>query len=298
MIYRTDLALESAGELEDKHLKGIKQKTKKIEELTVTEIEIEKEEASKFLGKPVGKYITVEFSSLSKSCENLEEKIKIVSKEIQKLIPKEGLIFVVGLGNSSITPDALGPKVIESVLATRHLKKELKESSDLSKLRAVAALAPGVLGQTGIEVAEIISSICKNIKPDAVLVIDALAAKELYRLGTTIQIASTGILPGSGVGNKRSAINEKTVGVPVISIGIPTVVDALNLVGYFFDEKTSNAENKNLFLDGLKKDMKPMIVTPREIDLLIERSAEITAMAINLALQPLCSFEEIKFLVS
>ena len=297
-MYRTDLAIESASDLNVEHLKGIKQKVEKIEGLTVTEIKIKEEAAAKHLGKPIGNYVTIEFPSLSKNCENLEKKIKVVAKEIKKLIPKEGLIFVVGLGNSSITPDALGPKVIESILATRHLKKELKKSSDLSKLRAVAALAPGVLGQTGIEVAEIISSICKNTNPEAVLVIDALAAKELYRLGKTIQIASTGILPGSGVGNKRPAINKKTIGVPVISIGIPTVVDALSLAYHFFSEETPISDNKENFLKNLKNDMKPMIVTPREIDLLIERSAEITAMAINLALQPFYSFEYLKFLVS
>ena len=298
MAYRTDLAIESASNIDVKNLKGIKQKIEKTEELTITEIKIEEEEAAKSLGKPTGSYITIEFPSLSKSCKNLEEKIKIVSEKIQKLVPKDGLVFVVGLGNSSITPDALGPKVIESVLATRHLKKEIKELSDLSNLRAVTALAPGVLGQTGIEVVEIISSICKSIKPNAVIVIDALAAKELYRLGTTIQISSTGILPGSGVGNKRPAINKETIGVPVISVGIPTVVDALNLVSHFFESLDNNLNEGKSSLDYLHKEAKSMIVTPREIDLLIERSAEITSMAINLALQPLYSFEELKFLAS
>ena len=290
MAYRTDLAIESASDIDVKSLKGIKQKIEKIEELTITEIKIEKEEAAKSLGKPIGSYITIEFPSLSKSYKNLEE--------IKKLVPKDGLIFVVGLGNSSITPDALGPKVIESVLATRHLKKEIKKASDLSNLRAVTALAPGVLGQTGIEVVEIISSICKSIKPSAVIVIDALAAKELYRLGTTIQISSTGILPGSGVGNKRPAINKETIGIPVISVGIPTVVDALNLVSHFFESLENNLDDSKNALDYLNKDAKSMVVTPREIDLLIEKSAEITAMAINLALQPLYSFDELKFLVS
>ena len=297
-MYRTDLAIESASNLDVEHLEGIKKKVKKIEGLTVTEIKIKEEKAVKYLGKPIGTYITIEFYSLSKSCENLEEKIKVVAKEIKQLIPTEGLIFVVGLGNSSITPDALGPKVIDSIIATRHLKTELKKSFSLSKLRSVAALAPGVLGQTGIEVVEIISSICKSINPEAVLVIDALAAKELYRLGKTIQIASTGILPGSGVGNKRPAINKDTIGVPVISIGIPTVVDALSLAYHFFSEETPVLDNKLKSLKNLKNDMKPMIVTPREIDLLIERSAEITAMAINLALQPYYSFEDLKFLAS
>ena len=297
MPFRTDLALESTDKLDFSSLQGIKQKINKISGLTVTEIKVEDGKIAKQIGKPVGTYVTVEFLSLSKEYDNLDEKIETVAKEIQKLVQNDGLKFVVGLGNSSITPDALGPKVIESIFATRHIKNNANNSVNLPNLKPVAALAPGVLGQTGIEVSEIICSICKDIKPSTILVIDALAARELYRLGSTIQISDTGILPGSGVGNKRSAINKETMGVPVISIGVPTVVDGLTLVKSITDNH-ENIEKINNFKPRLNKDVKSMIVTPREIDILIERAANIIAMAINLALQPYYSLEDLKFLVS
>lgn len=297
MACRTDLALESVGNLDFIHLNGVSQEIRKAFELTVTEIKVESEEAAGILGKPVGAYVTIEFPSLSRSCVNLEDKIKVVSKEIQKLISADGLVFVVGLGNSVITPDALGPKVVESVLATRHIEKETRVSAALPYLRPVAVLSPGVLGQTGIEVSEIISSVCDHIKPRAVLVIDALAAKELHRLGSTIQLSDTGILPGSGVGNKRVAINSETIGVPVVSIGSPTVVDGLTLIESIVDLEEMK-ELASSFKNQLNKDAKTMIVTPREIDVLIEKSAEIISMAINLALQPDYSLEDLNFLVS
>ena len=293
MKFRTDIALEAAGELDDIQKKGINKKVREYEDLTITEIIIEDKSISEKLRKPIGTYITAEFSSLSKDYKTLDPKIKIISKELGKLIPKKGLIFVVGLGNSIITPDALGPKVIESIFSTRHIKDELKKSIKLTKLRPVAALSPGVLGQTGIEVKEIISSICDKIAPKAVIIIDALAAKSIERLGTTIQISDTGISPGSGVGNKRPEISSKTIGIPVISIGVPTVIDALTIV----NELVENiGDNKNILLKNLSNNAKNMIVTPREIDVLIERSAYITAMAINLALQPFYSLKDLEFL--
>ena len=294
MNFRTDIALEAAGELDDIQKKGINRKVREYEDLTITEIIIEDKNISEKLKKPIGTYVTAEFYSLSKDYKNLDSKIKIISKELGKLLPKEGLIFVVGLGNSIITPDALGPKVIESIFSTRHIKDELKKSIKLTKLRPVAALSPGVLGQTGIEVKEIISSICDKIAPKAVIIIDALAAKSIERLGTTIQISDTGISPGSGVGNKRPEISSKTIGIPVISIGVPTVIDALTIVNELVE---GIDDNENILLKNLSNNTKNMMVTPRGIDVLIERSAYITAMAINTALQPFYTLKDLEFLV-
>lgn len=294
MNFRTDIALEAAGELDDIQKKGINRKVREYEDLTITEIIIEDKNISEKLKKPIGTYVTAEFYSLSKDYKNLDSKIKIISKELGKLLPKEGLIFVVGLGNSIITPDALGPKVIESIFSTRHIKDELKKSIKLTKLRPVAALSPGVLGQTGIEVKEIISSICDKIAPKAVIIIDALAAKSIERLGTTIQISDTGISPGSGVDNKRPEISSKTIGIPVISIGVPTVIDALTIVNELVE---GIDDNENILLKNLSNNTKNMMVTPRGIDVLIERSAYITAMAINTALQPFYTLKDLEFLV-
>ena len=294
MKFRTDIALEAAGELDDIQKKGINKEVREYEDLTITEIIIEDKNISEKLKKPIGTYVTAEFSSLSKDYKNLDSKIKIISKELGKLLPKEGLIFVVGLGNSIITPDALGPKVIESIFSTRHIKDELKKSIKLTKLRPVAALSPGVLGQTGIEVKEIISSICDKIAPKAVIIIDALAAKSIERLGTTIQISDTGISPGSGVDNKRPEISSKTIGIPVISIGVPTVIDALTIVNELVE---GIDDNENILLKNLSNNTKNMMVTPRGIDVLIERSAYITAMAINTALQPFYTLKDLEFLV-
>ena len=294
MNFRTDIALEAAGELDDIQKKGINRKVREYEDLTITEIIIEDKNISEKLKKPIGTYVTAEFYSLSKDYKNLDSKIKIISKELGKLLPKEGLIFVVGLGNSIITPDALGPKVIESIFSTRHIKDELKKSIKLTKLRPVAALSPGVLGQTGIEVKEIISSICDKIAPKAVIIIDALAAKSIERLGTTIQISDTGISPGSGVDNKRPEISSKTIGIPVISIGVPTVIDALTIVNELVE---GIDDNENILLKNLSNNTKNMMVTPRGIDVLIERSAYITAMAINTALQPFYTLKDLEFLI-
>ena len=199
-----------------------------------------------------------------------------------------------GLGNDNITPDALGPRTIDKIRATRHISAELAKSVGLEGLRMVSALAPGVLGQTGIETGEIIMGVSKSVKPSAVITVDALASRRLSRLGCTVQIADTGVTPGSGVGNARAQINEQTLGVPVIAVGVPTVVDAATLAN---DLLGDNEEDKDLFskLDGQGADM---IVTPREIDLMIDRAAKLLALAINSALQPTLTVEDIMAMTS
>lgn len=295
MIFRTDLAIE-ADILSQPKTEGIVSKNEKVGSVDITRINIENDEASKKIGKPRGTYITLEFPALTDHFESTDEKIITVSNEIRNLLPKDGLVLVVGLGNSNITPDALGPQTADFILATRHIQGEIARSTGLDKLRSVAVLAPGVLGQTGVESAELIKSISDSLKPSVIILIDALASKQLDRLGKTIQISNTGISPGSGVMNSRPGINEETLGVPVISIGIPTVVDAKTLAADVLSSKGN--ESEDIINKNISSQAEFMMVTPREIDLLIERASRLTGMAINCALHPDFSPEDLYSLVS
>lgn len=278
MNIRTDLAIEKEEFITGNNTKGIVKKRKTTEKTKVTEIEITDRASEEKIGKPMGKYITVEMDELSYDSELLDDRLKSLKAEIIKLLPeKEGTVLVAGIGNESITPDALGPKCAKLIFSTRHIDSNLKQEIGLEELNPVCALATGVLGQTGIETGEIIKSVVNTVNPKAVIVIDALAAAGLNRLGKTVQLTDTGITPGSGVGNSRAEINEKTLGVPVIAIGVPTVVDAITLtkdITKVAEFNRDSAETEN------------MIVTPREIDTVIERAARLLALAINCALQP------------
>lgn len=294
MNFRTDLAMEAVQLL--KHTdSGIKQHKKNIGDLEITQVTIETDSAAKKLDKLKGEYITVELPTFTDNFQDIDDKIDVISKQIRFLLPNKGAIFVVGLGNEAITPDALGPKTIKSILATRHITGEIARSTGLEALRSVAAIAPGVLGQTGIEVSEIIQSVVKKINPAALIVVDALASMETSRLGTTIQICNTGISPGSGVGNARPGINQESMGIPVIGIGVPTVVDAQTLAQSLFDSVEN--QNSEKITQKTAPRGEPMMVTPREIDLLIERASKLLAMSINGALQPNFSVEDIMSLV-
>lgn len=294
MNFRTDLAMEAVQLLKQTD-SGIKQHKKNVGDLEITQVTIETDAAAQKLGKLKGKYITIELPAFTDNFQNIDDKIEIISKQIRHLLPSEGLIFVVGLGNEAITPDALGPKTIKSILATRHITGEIARSTGLDALRSVAAIAPGVLGQTGIEVSEIIQSIIKKINPTALIVVDALASMETSRLGTTIQICNTGISPGSGVGNARPGLNQESMGVPVIGIGVPTVVDAQTLAKNLLNSDTTRYSEKISQKTAPRGEL--MMVTPREIDLLIERSSKLLAMSINGALQPNFSVDDIMSLV-
>ena len=261
--------------------------------IKITNIEILNDSASQSLKKPKGKYVTIEFPTLTDNFQHSDKRIEIVSKEIASLITNKGLVLVVGVGNTDITPDALGPKATSYILATRHIKGELARSTGLDKLRPVSAIFPGVLGQTGIETSEFITSIVNKLKPSCVIIIDALASKQAKHLGCTIQISNTGITPGSGVGNSRPQINKDTLNVPVISIGVPTVVDASTLAYSLINEDKA-PENLNEIISTHGSDM---MVTPREIDLLIERASKLIGLSINCALQKDFSAEDIYLLV-
>ena len=260
MTGRSDLALECSQGLEKEHVS-----TRTENGVVIEKIRITSEEHSRMTGKPIGTYITAAFRDLADSGSDLADKAEPISRELSSLIPKDGLILAAGLGNRQITPDALGPKTADKLLATRHIAGEAAKSMGLGALRPVAVISPGVLGQTGVETIEILRSVCEKIKPTAVIVIDALAARETKHLGRTVQLCDTGISPGAGVGNDRPAINEKSLGVPVVGIGVPTVIDARTV----WEKAEEN-----------------LMVTPREIDILIERASKLIACAINLTLQP------------
>ncbi len=286
MDFRTDLALEIKESLPQKVPEGIITSDFKKNGIKVTHIRITDLNGAKAIGKPVGNYITAEIPNLTKySCAD-SEILSLLGELLSSLLPSEGTVLTVGLGNENITPDALGPMSCSMILATRHIDPELAKSVGLENLRPSAVQSPGVLGQTGVESAEIIKGLVRQINPAAVIVIDALAARKLSRLGCTVQMSDTGIIPGSGVGNSRAEISRKTLGIPVISIGVPTVVDAGTLVHGIVGENTPvNEENQN------------MIITPREIDLVIDRAARLVGMAVNRALQPHISTEEILMLL-
>ncbi len=275
MSIRTDLALEQR-ELNPDITDGIESVEENIGDIKITRIIIKNSKGEKALGKPLGTYVTVEMPPLTDSGELNDDAVDAISKELSEFLPKKGLVLVAGLGNTSITPDAIGPKAANGILATRHIEGEIARSIGLDDMRPVAVIAPGVLGQTGIETGEIIAGIVELIKPKAVIVIDALASRCLNRLGCTVQMSDAGICPGSGVGNSRAEISRRTVGVPVIAVGIPTVVDAVTLAQDLTGHECSNTVNPR----GAK-----MIVTPQEIDLLVSRGAGTVSRAINCALQ-------------
>lgn len=281
MEWRTDLALERRDTLKTVP-EGIETEEIRRGEDRVIRMRVATQAAARQIDKPAGHYITVQTPPLGHAAGYRPESAETVAQELAALLPDSGAVLVVGLGNTQITPDALGPRAASAVLATRHIERELAHGTGLGQLREVSVLSPGVLGQTGMETAEIIRAVARELSPAAVITVDALASARLDRLGCTVQMTDTGIAPGSGVGNARARIDRETIGVPVISIGVPTVVDALTLAAELTHH---SAEDQDLV-----RDMEPngsrMVVTPREIDLLIEHAAKLVGMAIGRALQP------------
>lgn len=241
MNFRTDLALEVRENLEGGKIDGVECTEFKSAGAEITRLKITDSRGEAALGKPCGEYITVQSQSFARSSRISDELTDAVARELSRLLPKDGTVLAAGLGNTNITPDALGPKFIRGVFVTRHLKRELCEQLGLGSLRPVAAIAPGVLGQTGVETGELLLGAVNVIKPCAVIVVDALAARKLGRLGSTVQISDSGIIPGSGVGNSRAEISRRTLGVPVISVGVPTVVDAQTLARDVSGRRTEKA---------------------------------------------------------
>jgi len=295
MNFRTDLAMECCEPHLDSLPDGVSNEECTLGNLHINRVKITSEEGEALIGKPRGEYTTITLPSFSGSTEVDEEEITAIAGEISSLLPREGLVLVVGLGNNDITPDAVGPRTAHQILATRHIQGEFARQAGLEHLRPTAAIAPGVLGQTGIETSEIISSVSGDIRPVAVIVIDALASRSTSRLGNTIQIANTGISPGSGVMNARKKLAEDTLGVPVVSIGIPTVVDATTLASDLLETGEEDLDRRRELFEPRGQ---ALMVTPREIDQLIGRACKTLSASINKALQPDLSLEEIGYLVS
>lgn len=292
MNFRTDLALERHENMKGDSLEGISLDIKEREGIKISHITVLDERGEKALGKPVGRYITAEISSLDRIADELGRWSEALCDEIRSLLPAgDGTVLVAGLGNKEITPDALGPECISLLLATRHIKGELGESVGLSSLKSVAGIVPGVLGNTGIETAEILKGIVAQIKPSAVIVIDALAARSLERLGNTVQMCDTGVSPGSGVGNRRQRIDCEFLGVPVIAIGVPTVVDGITVALDVIE--AGGVELSDEKKRSILRSERGMMVTPKEIDLMIKRAAGLVSLAINRALQPSLTVEDI-----
>lgn len=295
MQFRTDLAMECVSKQGNWVENGIKSETEQIDGITINKITVSNEAGATRIGKDIGQYITLQIPSFSEVSDNYNGQIRAVAAQIENMIPKAGTVLVVGLGNQSVTPDNIGPKTINRILATRHLSQEFCKSCGLDNLRSVAALSFGVLGQTGIESSEIVKSVANKIKPTAIIAVDALASRSIDRLGTTIQLTDTGISPGSGVGNHRKEISKKLLGIPVIAIGVPTVVDCVTLAG---DLLCNNKDDINDIRNNISPKAAQMMVTPREIDLLIDKAAYVLSLSINMALQPELSERDILALIS
>lgn len=273
MSIRTDLVSEIKNDSPG-DLSGVETYDEQILDVNISTVKIVTDLAAKNIGKPMGSYCTISFPRLDFVSDS-ENIINATIKSLKNIITKPiSQALVVGLGNADITPDALGPLVCNRVLATRHISRELQKDLGLDGLKSVSVITPNVLGKTGIESYDLVSATAKKIKPDIIIAVDALACRDPDRLCRTIQIADSGIVGGSGVNNARKPLNKDTVGVPVIAIGVPTVIDANS----FFD----SSEN--------------MMVTPKEIDLLVEKAADIISRAINLFLQPEIDSETIESL--
>ena len=278
---RTDLAVESEAlrrETARHEIPGVRETHRRVRGFGVTELEVLDATGERALGKPRGRYITVELDALIRREENaFADACAVLSAQLRALLPPHcGGCLVVGLGNRDITPDAIGPDAVDCIMVTRHLKRELPD--EFAGLRPVAAVCAGVLGTTGIESGELVRAVAERLRPDVVIAVDALASRTPERLCRTVQIADTGIVPGSGVGNARKALNRETLGVPVIAVGVPTVVDAATLAldlaaksGVALDPEAFGAVGS-------------MIVTPREIDKNVHDAAKLIGYAINLAL--------------
>ena len=278
---RTDLALDTA-EMLPENRKGIKEQ-KVTGGVKTTAIEIKTKEERDAYQKPPGRYITVEFPSLLMMTEKETAENAILGALRSLCAEVKGPLLVAGLGNTDITADAVGPKTASRLLATRHIYGQFAKSMGLTGLKSVAVISPGVLGKTGIETAELLGGAVSAVKPAVILVIDALASGSVSRLFQTVQLCDSGISPGSGVKNSRREISKKTMGVPVIAVGVPTVVDA----GVLAQELTGNEPTCPI----------EMVVTPKDADLLCEKISDLLAAAINRFLQPELEEETLKGLL-
>ncbi|MCF2597012.1 GPR endopeptidase [Pseudoflavonifractor phocaeensis] len=294
-IRRTDLAMEaqelwreSAGETT--RLSGVEARDREREGIPVTTVRILDREGEQALGKPQGTYVTLTLEGVAGRAEGVFGRaIRAVAGELSQLlegVDPQGLVLVAGLGNRAITPDAIGPKVHEQIFVTRHLVDQMPEH--FGHLRPVASLAAEVLGTTGVESGEVVRAVCEKLRPACVIAVDALASRSLERLCRTVQLADTGITPGSGVGNHRVALDRDSLGVPVLALGVPTVVEGSTLAADLMgaDELPDLGAGRDL------------LVTPKDIDSQVADLAKIVGYGISLALQPGMTVEDLELLLS
>ena len=284
---RTDLALEAHQlhrEREGQTLEGVTCQDTTCQGYETHVMQIITPQAAQTLGKPVGTYVTVEPDGLLRREEaGFVRAVEAVAGQLSPMLPEKGLALVVGLGNRAITPDLVGPKAVDYTLVTRHLVEQLPQ---FGHLRPVAAVAAGVLGTTGVESGTLVEALVERLHPACVLAVDALASRSVHRLCRTVQLSDTGIVPGSGVGNHRRALNRETLGVPVFSLGVPTVVDGATLL-------------YDLLGDHAPKDVpgRDLFVTPREVDSRVADLSRVLGYAVSRALNPSLSVEELTMLV-
>ncbi len=305
---RTDLALEAhemcaLSAKEEEKINGVKVNIKNEDGISITRIDITNKNGEEALGKPIGHYVTIEAPDIKYSISVYERTCHLLAEEIRTLsgTRKNAKTLVVGLGNKQITPDALGPDVIKKLMVTGHIK-EYKKDLLSDEISSVYAIAPGVLGTTGIESAEIIRGVIDRVHPDLIIAVDALASRSLDRISTTIQISDTGINPGAGVENNRKALNKENLGVKVIAIGVPTVVDAATIASDSIDLAVSDMNSSELdeqykhdiIKKALTKNIGGLMVTPKDIDLVIEKTSKTVANGINMALHENLTFEDIE----
>ena len=294
MAFRTDLAVEAIENHKTAAaLPHVRQSDRMLEGFAVHEVRILSEDAAREIGKPQGRYLTLELDALIRREEDaFPRACKALSTLLRELLPRpnDGAVLIAGLGNRMITPDAIGPQTADHVIATRHL---VAQSPDIfADWRPVSALAPGVLGQTGVETGEVICGVLDRVRPAAVIAVDALAAGRLSRLLRTVQLADTGITPGAGVGNARTALNEETLGVPVIAVGVPTVVDGATPA----HEISSQLGQPDCeALDDLSQ---PVMITTRDIDREVADISRMIGYAVNMALHPHLSVADIDLYLS
>ena len=313
---RTDLAIEAHEAARDglSSILGVEATQEDLPDgIHVSRVHVRTIQGERKIGKKKGHYVTIEAPGLRKKDVDLQDRVAaVVAEEVEKLLPhkEDAAILVVGLGNVHVTPDALGPFVVERLFVTRHLFHYMPEALGQG-YRTVSAISPGVLGITGIETSEIVRGIVAHVKPDLVIAIDALASRSLDRVNATIQISDTGIQPGAGVGNKRQALDKESLGIPVIAIGVPTVIDAATIANdavdlilahlktmvpgnganQIFDQMTGN-EKWQLIREVLDPLGNNLIVTPKEIDEFVEDVAYVVAKGLNVALHPAMTMEE------
>ncbi|MCM1187670.1 MAG: GPR endopeptidase [bacterium] len=296
---RTDLALEARESISDadSELRGVQVEEyyREKEDVRVTKVTIDTKNAAKAMGKPMGIYVTMEAPAMVDADEDYHREIsKCLAEELLKLMPQEDReqnILVVGLGNREVTADALGPQTVDNLFITRHIVKEYgKAAYNCSKMNLLSALEPGVMARTGMETAEIVKGVVRETTPDVLIVVDALAARSTRRLNRTIQITNTGIQPGSGVGNHRDALTKQSLGIPVIAIGIPTVVDSATIVMDAMEKLLEEDES----LDAVKwmsrqtppfPELNNMYMTGKDIDAVIKRISFTVSEGINIAME-------------